>query len=210
MLLPLLHCCHHCTGIVAIVALALSPASRWRLCMRSAGIIALVTMEPTPSFCWLCCCHCRCCAGVVALVTPVSPPASRGRLCWHCAGFVALVCSRTPSNHAWRCHCAGHPLMQHCHCRVDCRVLPSFPFPLYLIGSLPCPPLLLPLPPPSLASPPLLQLLMSSKNNMFLPTFPRPCWSWTSCCYRWLRHHSGALSYSCCACGCGTLKRNLR
>ena len=121
-LLPLLHCRCCCIGVVSLViptlpppsrmprhhrcagvflvALALPPALRWRLCWCSTGVNTLVVLASTPLFCGSCCRCCRCCTGVVALVAPACQPALRGCLCRRSAGVIALIAPvLLPSSH---------------------------------------------------------------------------------------------------------------
>ncbi len=90
------HCCPCstgiiiCAGIIALVALALSPSLCWCCCPHHSDVVAIVVMLPLTSSRWHLCCHCSVlftvielvlCAGTVTLITHphyagiVAPPA---------------------------------------------------------------------------------------------------------------------------------------
>ncbi len=59
-LLPLI-----CTGIVALIAMALPPSSRWRCCPRCNGVVVIINAQASLlSLQWRCC---PCCNDIVAI-----------------------------------------------------------------------------------------------------------------------------------------------
>jgi hypothetical protein len=105
--------CHCCVNIVALIAMALLPASSWCCCSCHDGIVTIINAQASLSLSqW---CHCPCCASAIPnIVRPLMPLLHR-RCCPYHADLFALTLHG-------RCHrhCSGvvAPVMLAClrHC----------------------------------------------------------------------------------------------
>ncbi len=87
--------CPRCTGVVAVVALALLPSLHWHHCPCCAGIVALVALVLLPPLRW---CH------------------HRWFLCHHCTGIFTVVAVAPSRLLHWHLCCWSTDVLSDARC----------------------------------------------------------------------------------------------